>query len=506
VRFNGDFEPLRLTDTEFNEHYPTFSPDGAQIAFVRELNTHGEIVLISAHGGAERRIARVFSGSYSISFAPDGKELAIVDTEDSTDGKQYRVYLINIETGARRRLTAEAEFAGETTPRFAPDGKSLAFVRMFDDKTSDLFVTETTGDAEPRRLTTDGAPIHSLAWSADGREIFFVSLRRDGKSDLWRISSAGGEPQMIVANSRDITNIAASPDGKTIAFTQHFVRTRLWQMEANNDPPRTFVASGYSELDPTFAPDGRRVAFTSDRDGESAIWLADANGKNLRRLTELPQARLARFSPDGSQIAFHALVDSQYDVFVVSTEGGAPRRVTFDAARDWVAAWSADGRSIYYISNRTGGNQIWKTPAFGGADDRQAVQITRGDAPQSFFPAPDGKWIFFTKQNAPGELWRVAAEGGAEERLPQFAANGFDGGWTMTARGIYFFARSAKDTTKIKFYDFADLQIKDVRNVAADKIPNIPNISLDALSDGSRFLYALFDQKTSSIMLVRIEE
>ena len=120
--------PVRLTATEANEHYPAFSPDGKRIAFVRgKYGEPGEIIIIPALGGMERSVAQLFSGNYSISFAPDGKHIAAVDTENSKEGGQFAVYLINVETGERRRVTAPAEFLGETTPRFSPDGSLIVF-------------------------------------------------------------------------------------------------------------------------------------------------------------------------------------------------------------------------------------------------------------------------------------------------------------------------------------------------------------------------------------------
>ncbi len=138
VQIIGAGEPVRLTDTDVQEQYPVFSPDGTHIAFVRDFKTYGEIILIPTLGGAERRIARLFSGNYSISFAPDGKSIAAVDAIEE-GGKQYAIFSFDTKTDERKRMTAaNSDFAGETTPRFAPDGKSLTFVRVFPDYTQDL--------------------------------------------------------------------------------------------------------------------------------------------------------------------------------------------------------------------------------------------------------------------------------------------------------------------------------------------------------------------------------
>ena len=99
-------ESRQLTTNEANEHYPIFSKDGLHIAFIRgEYGTPGEVIIVPFIGGTERRIARLFSGNYSISFSRDGEHIAVIDTEDSTENGQYAVYLVDIKTGERRRVT-----------------------------------------------------------------------------------------------------------------------------------------------------------------------------------------------------------------------------------------------------------------------------------------------------------------------------------------------------------------------------------------------------------------
>ncbi len=500
VRLVGAAEPVRLTDNEFNEQYPIFSPDGNSIAFVRSFPDHGEVILIPALGGAQRRVARLFSGFASISFAPDGQSIAVIDTENSKDGGQYAVYVINLQTGERRRVTDPGDFAGETTPRFSPDGKSLAFVRVFTDKNQDLFVVSTSG-GEAEQITFDKTIIHSLAWDADGRNIFFVSYRGGTQPNVWRVSVGGGEAAEVAATSgRDITNVAVAPDGKTLAFVENTRNTDIWSVSANQPSPKKFAASVYSEQDASFSPDGLRVVFASNRTGKYAIWLADADGKNLRMLNDsLFKVTSPHFSPDGLRVVFGGTSDENADIFVVSAEGGAPRRLTENAGRNFAPTWSADGTEIYFTSNRTGEFQIWKIPASGG----EAVQITQKGAFEAF-AAPDGKTVFYTKkQSNTTELWQVPANGGAEQYLPEFARAGFTGSWTMTQKGIYFLARDSEQFLKIMFYDFADKKIKD----AAENYKMPENIfgNLDAANDGGVFLYSLLDQNASSIMLAELK-
>lgn len=372
---------------------PVFSPDGTHIAFVRDFKTYGEIILIPALGGAERRVARVFSGNYSISFAPDGKSIAVVDaTEDG--GKQYAIYTIDIKTGDRRRVTKGGELAGETTPRFSPDGKSLAFVGVFPDYAQDLYVVSTEGEnSEPLRLTSDLKTIHSLAWSADGSEIFFVSTRESNTSNIWRIGAAGGSPEFLSINGKGMSNLAAAPDGKMLAFVENTKHSDIYRLTVGETATKPLIATSFTEDVPNFSPDGRHIVFHSNRSGNTEAWIADADGKNLRQITDSTrQVGVVRFSPDGTLIAFHARDGENKDIYVASVEGGEPRRLTTDAASDVFPSWSADGKYIYFASDRTGENQLWRVPSNGG----DAVQITRGGGFESSASA-DGKWIYYTK-------------------------------------------------------------------------------------------------------------
>ena len=465
IKLVGAGAPVRLTETEANEHYPTFSPDGNQIAFIRgKYGVPGELIIIPALGGMERPVARLFSGNYSISFSPDGKHIAAIDTENSTEGGQFAVYLINIETGERRRVTAPAEFLGETTPRFSPDGENLAFIRVFKEDEharhlakQDLFVVPVSG-GEPRQITFDGLIINSLAWSADGDYIYFVPVRPPNETVVRRVPASGGEQEIVSTGKENITNIAASPDGDTIVFAEDVRRWKIWRVPPDGETGIELVNSDFNEFFPQFSPDGERVAFQTDRTGEYQIWTMDADGGNLRQITDTPfPSSSPRFSPDDSLIVFNQKEGENFYNYTVAAQGGTPRRISPEGVQEDFPIWSADGKYIYFVSNRSGERNIWRM----NADARgEAVQITTIGAYRPT-PAPDGKIVYFTKTGFPTEFWRVSADGGAEEVMPEFEAAGFNNMWQMTESGIYFIAFAEGKNFELKFYDFADSQIKN---------------------------------------------
>ncbi|MDQ2746312.1 MAG: winged helix-turn-helix domain-containing protein, partial [Acidobacteriota bacterium] len=151
VKLIGAGEPVRLTNTPVEEINPIFSPDGKSIAFVRIFPDHNEIILIPALGGAERKIYDRASYA-SLSFAPDGTSLAAAELDLSADNAG--IFTINLETGAKARLTTPAAPAVDLNPRFSPDGKSLAFIRYFSSFRREVFVVPAIG-GEPRQITDD---------------------------------------------------------------------------------------------------------------------------------------------------------------------------------------------------------------------------------------------------------------------------------------------------------------------------------------------------------------
>jgi len=164
--------------------------------------------------------------------------------------------------------------------------------------------------------------------------------------------------------------------------------------------------------------------------------------------------------------------------------------------RDDFPVWSADGKYIFFTSNRTGEPNIWKMTADGMGE---AVQITKGGAFRAT-PAPDGKTVFFIKTEFPKEFWRVPAEGGAEEIVPEFEAAGFYNTWTMTQAGIYFIVPVSDQSFKMKFYGFADGQVKDAPGNY--KIPS--NLDGNIITtDGNVFLCSVME-KSSRLMLATL--
>ena len=173
--------------------------------------------------------------------------------------------------------------------------------------------------------------------------------------------------------------------------------------------------------------------------------------------------------------------------------------MTENAQQNSLPAWSADGKWIFFISNRSGSDQIWKMPVNGG----DASQITQKGAFE-MFATSDGKKIIYSKSVGKIGLWSVKTDGSDEKAIPELTEAGNWRSWTVAANGVYYTSFTTQSPFQIKFFDFAAKITKDV--AAMKKPPLLYYSNLAVSPDGKKILYAREDQSASSIMLADLSE
>jgi hypothetical protein len=173
------------------------------------------------------------------------------------------------------------------------------------------------------------------------------------------------------------------------------------------EPWRRRLTAGLRVQGPDVSPDGRRVVFTVNGKGTSYLEIADleAEGTLARRHDLVPSARFEqaytpRFSPDGRLVAYSAWTAGGFrDIRVVEVATGAFREVTHDRALDLEPAWSPDGKTLYFVSDRSG---IYNVYAFDLATAalRQVTNVRVG----AFSPdvSPDGKTLAYVGYTTEG--------------------------------------------------------------------------------------------------------
>jgi TolB protein len=332
---------------------PSWSPDGRRIAFVTVACARGcsgplELNLMNADGTGklnltrERGVELAIWGGAPI-WSPDSRKIAFVrergvNRRYPVYGRYSDIYVMNADGSGRRQLTRSPQNDGD--PVWSPNGEKIAFVRI-DGGLADIYVVNADGSGL-RRLAhaiaftpTPGGPSSgrqaSPAWSPDGRRIAFVSNRR-GNFDIFVVNADDGLGLRKLSRSpRNDYDPAWSPDGRMIAF------------QGRRDPP----------------PESERDACPLRRCERQEIYVVDADGSRLRRLTHDWRFDAAPvWSPDGRKILFQHR--HHPDVWVMNADGSGRRNLTRSVkqpfASDEAPAWSPDGRKILFVSNRGDGN------------------------------------------------------------------------------------------------------------------------------------------------------
>jgi Tol biopolymer transport system component len=257
-----------------------------------------------------------------------------------------------------------------------------------------------------------------------------------------------------------------------------------------------FIASTRGDYEPQISPNGERVVFSSGRSGDKELWSCDLEGRDPVQLTSFggPDPGSPRWSPDSRWIAFDWPKTGNYNIYVISADGGLPRRVTLGPSINVRPSWSRDGRWIYFGSNRSGDFQIWKVPAEGGT----AVPVGNTKRGVEAIESPDGKSLYYAKENQPG-IWRVSVEGGEETLLVEQRG---DGNWTLTNQGICFFDFSHPAGPALKFYSFAAHKVMPLKQFSQETRIDAGGNSISAAADGSWLIYTQLDQLASDLTLV----
>jgi dipeptidyl aminopeptidase/acylaminoacyl peptidase len=172
-----------------------------------------------------------------------------------------------------------------------------------------------------------------------------------------------------------------------------------------------------ADSQPAFSPDGSRIAFVSDRTGNAEIFVMNADGADVTRVTSNPAQEFdPAFSADGSRIAFTSDRDGNRDLYVIGSDGAGETRLTSSGANEEDPAFSADGSQLAFVSDRDGNREIY----LAAADGANPVRLT-ADPAADYQPSfsPDGSRIAFTSTRAGGlaHIHAIGADGSAPTPL-----------------------------------------------------------------------------------------
>jgi Tol biopolymer transport system component len=251
--------------------------------------------LEAAHLRNVRQVTRDFVRAGEGYFSPDMKKIIFQAEEKDTGNPFYQIFVMDLATGKTTRVSPGV---GKTTcSYFRPDGKKIIFASTHLDPDAKKHY------AEEYRLREE--------------------LRRAGKRRryVWDF-----DPHMDI--------FEANPDGTGLKRLTH--------------------GKGYN-AEGSYSPDGRQIVLCSNRDGNLELYVMDADGKNVRKLTGAPGCYNGGpfFSPDGKRLIFRSdrKKKDHLQLYVINSDGTGERALTDNL--DWVywaPYWYKDGKHIVYTA------------------------------------------------------------------------------------------------------------------------------------------------------------
>ncbi len=373
------------------------------------------------------------------------------------------------------QLTANPAELPVTGLALSPDGTSLAY----SDARGIHYRLMSTGETQDV-AGTDGFAV--LGWIADGARLTITKLV-DGAANYWTLPLLGGQPQPFGTG-------VPTPDGSRVLRTNALQEISIADVSGATVRPLVRLAGGEMGVSfPEWSPDGRSVAIAlsktskngsattrlalvhgdgrggpiswdlkrpvswaawatdellalvmRDTNGGDNVWLVRVNPDSLAMRGQ-PE-KITSYGPNTFITHLHASANGarlvflvrtmQYDVYVapLAQEGrklaAAPRRLTLDDRQDLPTGWTADSRSVLFMSNRSGVYHVYREDL----DSGSAVQLTSGSADTGQAKSTaDGKWLLYYlypdgSNQPPQRIMHLSPDGTNLEEIENVSSSG----------------------------------------------------------------------------------
>ncbi|MFN2502556.1 MAG: S41 family peptidase [Pyrinomonadaceae bacterium] len=440
----------RLTVNRARDVYPRFSPDGKWIAFSSERNGNLDVFIIPSGGGTAKQITFHSADDTVLGWKPDSSGVLF----SSNRGEDFTPQLYIAALDGSMPTKAGTDMGVQAA--FSPDGRRLAYNpkgqvywRKYyrGSNQTDVVIMDVASKRFTQATDFNGMDSWPM-WGSDGG-IYFVSDRDgNGLTNIWRVSDNGGKADKITTfKTGDVRWPAISGDGRVIVFEHDF---GIWKLDlssrkatpvslniaAETQDNFTEVRTFNSQADEyALAPSGTRVAFATH--GE--IFTAPVEEGDLRQITSTTaRDRFVSYSPDGKSIAFVSDRSGREEIFVSASDGsGEPRQITDIDVLKFAIAWSPDSKEIAFITSDQKVNKI-------DIASRALVQLDTAPYGGLSGPrwSPDGKWIAYSKDEVSrtSDIYLIASSGADKvpHKITFDAGEDYDPHFSNDGRKIYF--------------------------------------------------------------------
>jgi len=459
----------RLTTFPGTEYSAKLSPDGRWLAFTATYDGAPAVYLMPAEGGAPARLTHNPGGAQVIAWTPDGTEIVFRSMFENAVGRDPNLYSVGVKGGAPVRLPLDRG----VLVSFIPEQHKFLYCRRGNEEYywkrykggqyQDIWLHDTV--AKTYTPVTDYVGKNSYPMWAGGL-MYFVSDRGNGISNLYT-QKLGTKDAAPVTKYDDFDVMWPATDGRSIVYVQDgrihvldipsgrdariavTVPSDRWALRDRVINPRDYIHTAH------VADDGKTVVLEARGD----VFRVPTGSGTTVNLSETPGTRenYPVLSPDGKTIAFLSDKSGEYQIYTQPAAGGDWTQITTDLDRTaYKLAWSPDGRKILF------GNKDYSIFWI----DVAAKKLVKVDSSNQmkndeftweiadYVWSPDSKWIAysFVQANRNSQIFlynietgkKVAATTDFYDNLyPAFDANG----------DYLYFVSSRNFALKMDFYE-----------------------------------------------------
>ena len=414
----------KLTTHEGYESFARFSPDGKSIAFTGEYDGNREVYLIPAEGGIPKRLTytpslgrddisdRMGPNNLVIGWTNDGKSVVFRSRMREWNDFVGQLYLVPAAGGTPSQLPLpRGGFCS-----FSPDDKKLVFNRIFrefrtwkryrggmaDDVWIYDFATKRT-----ENITANAALDIIPMWS--GKRVYFLSDRDENKRmNLYSYDLETKATKKLTSfTDYDIKFPSLGPNAIVFENGGYIYRFDLASSQAAKVPVmiaddllsgRTRLAKvGDKVTNFEISPDGKRALFGARGD----IFTVPAKNGNTRNLTHTPgvHERNSKWSPDGRSIAYVSDRSGEDEIYIMPQDGqGEAQQLTRNAdTYKYQLFWSPDSKKIIWDDKLLRLNYV-------DVASKEVVTVAKAEIGEimTFVWSPDSRWIAYAKPEAVG--------------------------------------------------------------------------------------------------------
>ena len=381
----------------------------------------GTLAEVPLAGGSPREI---LADVVAADWAPDSGSMAVVHLVRGREQLEYPI---------GRVLYATEGWISHV--RVSPDGARVAYL---DHRASNDGGSVVVSERDGRRRVLSGGwlSVQGLAWSPDGREVWFTGTRGGSGRPVMSAPLSGGREKMILPNGNQCTLYDVDPSG-ALLLSEDDVRGSISALAPGETQERDISNLDYG-LVRDLSPDGRWIFFDESGDGggeRGFVFVGRTDGTPAVRLGEGAAGGL---SPDGRFAAAYDMGETK--IVLYPTGPGQPRVLPCGAVSCAYPRFLPDGRRLVFIGAERGrGTRLWVRPIDGSSAkpiSPEGIAFTART-----IPSPDGTFVLAMGSDGRPTLFPV--DGGTPSAVPGTDATDYPLAWSSDGRSIYVFNRVA---------------------------------------------------------------